>query len=118
MGTRSGQRITVRRGESVTLLFVVKDPAGAPINLDGYAVKFAIGTSRSAAQNLELLTESDGELSLLDVDGTKDGLQIALGASKTAHPARVDWWDLRLTSGSTVKVVAEGPFVILDSLTD
>ena len=118
MATRTGSFIEIRRGETATFVFPVKDAAGAAINCSGASIKFRIAAKRTLSDYVINIASGSGQLSLVNVSGTNDGIQVALTETDTKQTPGKYHSEIKVTLAGNAKVTAEWTTVILDSLTD
>jgi len=104
--TRLNQDFTMFQGEKKLLQIPITDAAGAPVTLTGATVRWEVYLQRNDPELVKTTADLTNPITLINVDGTNDGIQIPLvPADTTGWLARTYKHECRVTDSSGNPVV-------------
>jgi hypothetical protein len=105
------QDFTLYVGQTKVVTIPVVDSLGAPLNMTGYTKEWGLWQSAYDLQADAILSKADGAISLVNVNGTLDGLRFTISAAEALTLRGLEgryYHEARVKDGSN----NEGPVTI------
>lgn len=105
-----------KRGDTINLTGVVRDSAGAVVNLTGCTLRFTAKLNRGDADNATGAIKKYTGSGITHTDAAAGAYRVTLAPADTSSltATTVYFWDLQLTDGSgAVFTVADGTLTVL-----
>jgi len=80
--TVTQQDFTLYVGQTKEVTIPVVDAAGVPLNMTGYTKEWGMWRSALNVQAEAVMTKADGDITLVNVNGTNDGLRFTITAAQ------------------------------------